>query len=60
MFGLFVENGPFMINDKGFLDYRAHAWTMTHNILYIDSPVGTGRLNTTIKTWHIYYVFQNF
>lgn len=42
MFGLFVENGPFMINDKGYLDYRAHSWTMTHSVLYIDSPVGTG------------------
>ncbi|ODN02383.1 Venom serine carboxypeptidase [Orchesella cincta] len=42
MFGLFVENGPLMINDKGFLDYRSHPWTMTHSIIYIDSPVGTG------------------
>ncbi|CAL8070522.1 unnamed protein product [Orchesella dallaii] len=42
MFGLFVENGPLMINEKGYLDYRRHSWTMTHSIIYIDSPVGTG------------------
>ncbi|CAG7727097.1 unnamed protein product [Allacma fusca] len=42
LFGLFVENGPFSIDDAGFLQYRKNAWTLTHSILYIDSPVGTG------------------
>ncbi|XP_021952134.1 venom serine carboxypeptidase [Folsomia candida] len=42
LFGLFVENGPFKINLQGFLEQRQYAWTMTHSLLYIDNPVGTG------------------
>lgn len=49
MFGLFVENGPFMLSEKGYLEYRAQTWTMTHSIIYIDSPVGTGKFQRTLS-----------
>lgn len=42
MFGLFMENGPFRVNDKIKLEKRKYSWNMAHNIIYIDNPVGTG------------------
>ncbi len=31
LFGLFVEHGPFKINNQGFLETRQYAWTMSHS-----------------------------
>ncbi|KAF6024489.1 CPVL [Bugula neritina] len=42
MFGLFVENGPFYLDDNLMLNRRAYAWTKSYSVLYIDNPVGTG------------------
>ncbi len=42
MFGLFVEHGPFAVDENLNLVPRTHAWSLTHNVLYIDNPVGTG------------------
>ena len=42
MIGLFHENGPFIISDKGSLDANAYSWHRTANMLYVDQPVGTG------------------
>jgi len=42
MFGLFVENGPFSVNEKLQLVRRKTSWSLTHNLIYIDNPVGTG------------------
>eukprot|EP00096_Caligus_rogercresseyi_P005149 TRINITY_DN2008_c0_g1_i2.p1 TRINITY_DN2008_c0_g1~~TRINITY_DN2008_c0_g1_i2.p1 ORF type:complete len:477 (+),score=101.64 TRINITY_DN2008_c0_g1_i2:15-1445(+) len=42
LFGLFVEHGPFRVNKILEVEERNTAWSLTHNILYIDQPVGTG------------------
>jgi len=43
--GLFVQNGPFIVNENGSLEARAKdaSWTTTRSVLYFDSPVGTGK-----------------
>lgn len=46
-FGLFVENGPFIINQDYTVDIREYRWTKNHSVLYIDNPVGTGFSFTT-------------
>jgi cathepsin A (carboxypeptidase C) len=41
--GLFVENGPFKINDdRKTLSINAHSWNNVANVLYVDQPIGTG------------------
>merc|ERR1712142_990562 len=47
LFGLFAENGPFSVNEKLELVRRNTAWSLTHNVIYIDNPVGTGFSFTT-------------
>lgn len=42
MFGLFMENGPFFVNANKTLQKRKYSWHQSHNLLYIDNPVGTG------------------
>ena len=47
MYGLFKENGPFLIgwdpkSQKPTLLNNIYSWTKNHNMLYIDNPVGTG------------------
>eukprot|EP00095_Tigriopus_kingsejongensis_P005515 maker-scaffold282_size228295-snap-gene-0.10 protein:Tk05515 transcript:maker-scaffold282_size228295-snap-gene-0.10-mRNA-1 annotation:"probable serine carboxypeptidase cpvl precursor" len=42
MFGLFVEHGPFRVTADLKLVTRDTAWSITHNVIYIDNPVGTG------------------
>jgi carboxypeptidase C (cathepsin A) len=44
MTGLFVQNGPFIIDEGGKLHLRSNAWTLSRSIIYMDSPVGTGEL----------------
>jgi vitellogenic carboxypeptidase-like protein len=45
LFGLFTENGPFSVNSKYYLKRRKYSWTETHSVIYIDNPVGTGKLH---------------
>ncbi|XP_015433612.1 PREDICTED: venom serine carboxypeptidase [Dufourea novaeangliae] len=42
MYGLFMENGPFFVNANKTLQKRKYSWNQSHNLLYIDNPVGTG------------------
>ncbi|CAL1685700.1 unnamed protein product [Lasius platythorax] len=42
MFGLFLENGPFIVTANKTLQMRKYSWTLAHNVIYIDNPVGTG------------------
>jgi len=42
LFGLFTENGPLELDDHGKLQKRNYTWSKTHNLIYIDNPVGTG------------------
>ncbi|XP_017877613.1 venom serine carboxypeptidase [Ceratina calcarata] len=42
MYGLFMENGPFYVTVNKTLAMRTYSWTKSHNVLYIDNPVGTG------------------
>ena len=42
LFGLFTENGPFFITEEQTLESRHYTWISTHNVIYIDNPVGTG------------------
>jgi len=41
LFGLFQENGPYVIG-KNDVTQREFAWSTEYNMLYIDQPVGTG------------------
>ncbi|XP_051791729.1 probable serine carboxypeptidase CPVL [Erpetoichthys calabaricus] len=42
MFGLFVENGPYLVYPNLTVGERKYAWTTKYSVLYIDNPVGTG------------------
>jgi vitellogenic carboxypeptidase-like protein len=42
LYGLFVENGPFSVTPDLKLVKRPTSWALSHNIIYIDNPVGTG------------------
>ncbi|KAM7362977.1 venom serine carboxypeptidase [Cochliomyia hominivorax] len=42
LFGLFTENGPFEFDPNGKLQKRNYTWSRTHNLIFIDNPVGTG------------------
>lgn len=40
---LFVENGPFRVNEKTLgLEKNDYSWNSNANLLYIDQPLGTG------------------
>jgi vitellogenic carboxypeptidase-like protein len=41
-FGLFVENGPFTVNENLTLTANPYSWTRRFSMLWIDQPVGTG------------------
>ncbi|XP_063977154.1 venom serine carboxypeptidase-like [Diachasmimorpha longicaudata] len=42
LFGLFTENGPFIVTKNKTLAKREFRWSQNHHVLYIDNPVGTG------------------
>lgn len=42
LFGLFNENGPYVILNKNKLKLRKYSWHIYCNMIFIDSPVGTG------------------
>ncbi|XP_004929002.1 venom serine carboxypeptidase [Bombyx mori] len=41
LYGLFTENGPLRVRNKKF-ERRKYNWALSHHIIYIDNPVGTG------------------
>lgn len=41
LYGLFTENGPIRVRNMKF-ESRKYNWALSHNIIYIDNPVGTG------------------
>ena len=45
MFGLFLEVGPFYVDSSYNIERREYAWTTTHSVLFVDSPVDTGGCN---------------
>lgn len=42
LYGLFMENGPVFINSANRMEQREYSWHQSHNVLYIDNPVGAG------------------
>lgn len=42
LYGALMENGPVYIHSNNTLQLRKYSWHEKHNLLYIDSPVGTG------------------
>ena len=42
LFGLFVENGPFVVDKALNLTERTIAWSRKYSMIYIDQPAGTG------------------
>lgn len=41
LYGLFTENGPLRVRNNKF-ERRKYNWALSHHIIYIDNPVGTG------------------
>lgn len=41
LFGLFGENGPFEVKSEKMV-LRKYSWSIGHNLIYIDNPVGVG------------------
>ncbi|XP_013167803.1 PREDICTED: venom serine carboxypeptidase-like [Papilio xuthus] len=41
LYGLFTENGPLRVRDKK-IELRKYNWAISHHLIYIDNPVGTG------------------
>ncbi|KAF8766514.1 putative serine carboxypeptidase CPVL like protein [Argiope bruennichi] len=41
-FGLFVENGPYVIDANMTASIRKYNWARTYQIIFVDNPVGTG------------------
>lgn len=42
LFGLFLENGPYVPIHENIVQGREEDWTKKFNMIYIDAPVGTG------------------
>ncbi|XP_030564917.1 venom serine carboxypeptidase-like [Drosophila novamexicana] len=42
LIGLFMENGPLRVITQDKLQRTKYSWSRTHNLIYIDNPVGTG------------------
>merc|ERR1712054_734902 len=42
MLALFVENGPYHVDNNQKVTINPYSWNTRANILYIDQPVGTG------------------
>ena len=42
LFGLFIEHGPYFVDEALSLNERALSWSKKYNMLYIDQPAGTG------------------
>ncbi|XP_071102210.1 probable serine carboxypeptidase CPVL [Haliotis cracherodii] len=42
LFGLFVQNGPFIVDKDLKLSQRKADWSLKYSVLYVDNPVGTG------------------
>ena len=42
LFGLFVEHGPYYVDENRSLNIRPTSWNIPYNVLYIDQPAGTG------------------
>ncbi|KAL4462597.1 hypothetical protein ABPG74_000427 [Tetrahymena malaccensis] len=47
--GLFLENGPFTVNDNQTLSSNPYSWNEQANLVFIDQPVGTGFSNADTK-----------
>jgi vitellogenic carboxypeptidase-like protein len=45
LYGLFTENGPLVVETNQTLSTRQYSWSKTHNLIFIDNPVGTGLSN---------------
>lgn len=50
LIGLFGENGPFSVKTKHGLKLRKYSWTVNHNVIYIDNPVGKFKISSLITT----------
>ena len=51
---MFVENGPFKIADDLTLDDNPYGWDVSHNLIYVDQPIGTGYSYSTDPADTIY------
>ena len=60
MYGLFKENGPFLVKAEEpphghpYLVTNEYSWHKLANIVYIDNPVGTGFSHVKDSTWYGY------
>lgn len=38
----YAENGPFTLNEDLSLKDNPYGWDVSHNVIYVDQPIGTG------------------
>lgn len=41
-FGLFLENGPYFIQDDLSLCWNPHGWDLGHNVIFVEQPLNVG------------------
>ncbi|GJQ71733.1 hypothetical protein Trydic_g11426 [Trypoxylus dichotomus] len=67
--GLFLENGPFQLENKFDIRLRMYSWTKRFSVVYVDNPVGTGysytrkggyRTNQTIIAQDLHAALKQF
>ncbi|PRD21474.1 UNVERIFIED_CONTAM: serine carboxypeptidase CPVL [Trichonephila clavipes] len=49
LFGLFIENGPFVLQANMSAKIRPYNWAESFNVIYVDNPVGAGFSFTKTK-----------
>jgi len=50
LFEIFFGNGPFEVDKNANLHLKSKSWSLTHSMIYLDNPVGSGTFFSSIYT----------